>query len=74
MANRQRQKANDENRGRYALPFALDAHQETSLLCGAVSTVDPARDTKLRASLAGWPNASSTQMARVAVRPTPPAQ
>ena len=41
----------------HALILTCDAHHEMSLLCGAVSTVDPARETTLRASLAGSPNA-----------------
>ena len=58
----------------HALILTCKAHHETSLLCGAISTVDPARETTLRALLAGSPSASSTQTASVAVRPTPPAQ
>ena len=51
-----------------------EAHHEMSWLCGAVSIVEPARETTLRATLAGLPNATNTAIASIAVRPTPPAQ
>lgn len=50
------------------------AHQESISICGIVSTVDPARETALSASFIGSPNASSTEIASMAVRPSPPAQ
>ncbi len=56
------------------ITYCCEAHHEMRSLCGAVSTVDPARETALCASRADSPNASSTEMASIAVRPTPPAQ
>jgi hypothetical protein len=56
------------------ITYFCEAHHEMRSLCGAVSTVDPARETALCASRADSPNASSTEMASIAVRPTPPAQ
>jgi hypothetical protein len=58
----------------HALIFPCEAHHEMSWLCGAVSIVEPARETTLRATLAGLPNATNTAIASIAVRPTPPAQ
>src|SRR5258707_11047889 len=51
-----------------------EAHQESISICGSVSTQDPARETAPSASINASPKASSTEMASIAVRPTPPAQ
>ena len=59
---------------RHALILTCEAHQDSISICGIVSTMDPARETALSASLIGSPKASSTEMASIAVRPTPPAQ
>src|SRR5262249_44878762 len=50
------------------LTFA--AHQESISICGMVSTMDPAREIELSASLNDSPKASSTAMASIAVRPS----
>jgi hypothetical protein len=52
----------------------LETHQESISICGMVSTMDPARETRLSASFRDSPKTSSTVTASIAVRPTPPAQ
>jgi hypothetical protein len=58
----------------HPLLLIFPAHQESISICGVVSTKDPAREIALSASLIGSPRASSTEIASMAVRPTPPAQ